>query len=685
MSAFRWTPFALLLLLAAAAWFPVSAAASEADTRFLSDDPADRKSTIPHDPVMAEAVAGSDLRMVAVQHEGWTETFTTFSRIKLYELTGRMRISGQTPAYSVLSMMYEPAKWDDARIFPLGHPRLLDYFEIEGKWISASEITESPRLNDLITALEAAQERRDRIAELEKVLGAIEQVHRLGREERVLRQYESDPDTPITQIELEFFLDNPAQVTVLHEERAELRKVWDDEKPFFEAGNRLLNRVMVLRHLREEMLVVPDTEAAVEQWVVPVSFTGDTGQTIFEAGRIFDGELERAFATRNPDLLREATTSFLRVAERSRMYPAENFRRAMNIYVETNPYWLSAWIYLLSAALFGLFTFFGHRGFYWPALGGMGLGFLVLTGALGIRLYLKGHVPVSNMFEAITFFVWCVLAIALVIEAIQRRALVGVGSTIVAFLFLVGAALMPLHETRIQPLRAVLNSYWLNIHVTMMLVSYAAFAIATFFAILYFVRSLAPREALWGTFGSAAAGGAFIGVYQGVLAFEVWLKSGIAWLNMLFETVEIFCFLIGGILLIIAGVLAVGWGIRWVVESLGLISGGPPMTMEQNEEFAYRLVQLGWPILTLGITLGAVWADVAWGRFWGWDPKETWAFITWVTYTVYLHMRMVMGWRGRWSAAACIIGFVMVLITWLGVSYLPWFSGGLHSYASPTG
>jgi len=182
------------------------------------------------------------------------------------------------------------------------------------------------------------------------------------------------------------------------------------------------------------------------------------------------------------------------------------------------------------------------------------------------------------------------------------------GATLVGFLMLTGVAMMPLHESRIHPLRAVLNSYWLNIHVTMMLFSYAAFALAAVFAGIYLLRS----------------------------AFRL------------------------------DGVLS------------------SVMSQAQTEEFAYRLVQLGWPLLTVGVTLGAVWADVAWGRAWGWDPKETWAFITWVTYTAYLHSRMVMGWRGNWSAAACVVGFVMVVITMLGVSYLPWFSGGLHSYASPT-
>jgi len=107
--------------------------------------------------------------------------------------------------------------------------------------------------------------------------------------------------------------------------------------------------------------------------------------------------------------------------------------------------------------------------------------------------------------------------------------------------------------------------------------------------------------------------------------------------------------------------------------------------LESLELFAYRCVQVGWPLLTLGVFLGGVWAQTAWGRFWGWDPKETWALITWIVYTGYLHTRMVLGWRGKLSAIASLAGFACVLITWFGVSYLPGLAGGLHSYASPAG
>jgi len=86
----------------------------------------------------------------------------------------------------------------------------------------------------------------------------------------------------------------------------------------------------------------------------------------------------------------------------------------------------------------------------------------------------------------------------------------------------------------------------------------------------------------------------------------------------------------------------------------------------------------GFLFLTIGIITGAVWANSAWGRYWGWDPKETWSLITWFIYASLLHARMMRGWRGRRIAYLSIVGFVAVLFTYFGVNYLP----GLHSYAA---
>jgi cytochrome c-type biogenesis protein CcsB len=96
------------------------------------------------------------------------------------------------------------------------------------------------------------------------------------------------------------------------------------------------------------------------------------------------------------------------------------------------------------------------------------------------------------------------------------------------------------------------------------------------------------------------------------------------------------------------------------------------------DEFSYQMIVLGFVMLTIGIITGAVWANSAWGRYWAWDPKETWSLITWLVYAALLHSRMVRGWRGNRLAIFSIIGFCCVLFTYFGVNYLP----GLHSYAT---
>lgn len=95
-------------------------------------------------------------------------------------------------------------------------------------------------------------------------------------------------------------------------------------------------------------------------------------------------------------------------------------------------------------------------------------------------------------------------------------------------------------------------------------------------------------------------------------------------------------------------------------------------------ELNYQLIMFGFLFLTIGIITGAVWANSAWGRYWGWDPKETWSLITWFLYATLLHARLTRGWDGKRIAYLSLVGFIAVLITYFGVNYLP----GLHSYGS---
>ena len=96
------------------------------------------------------------------------------------------------------------------------------------------------------------------------------------------------------------------------------------------------------------------------------------------------------------------------------------------------------------------------------------------------------------------------------------------------------------------------------------------------------------------------------------------------------------------------------------------------------DELTHQLVMFGFLFLTAGIITGAVWANSAWGRYWGWDPKETWSLITWFVYAILLQARLMRGWRGKRIAVISIIGFAAVMFTYFGVNYLP----GLHSYGS---
>ncbi|HEY8911352.1 MAG TPA: c-type cytochrome biogenesis protein CcsB [Desulfosporosinus sp.] len=111
-------------------------------------------------------------------------------------------------------------------------------------------------------------------------------------------------------------------------------------------------------------------------------------------------------------------------------------------------------------------------------------------------------------------------------------------------------------------------------------------------------------------------------------------------------------------------------------QSQGIVSRFPALDI--LDELSYKVVKFAFPLLTLCIITGAIWADYAWGTYWSWDPKETWSLITWIIYAGYLHARSMYGWRGKRAAWMAVFGFVAVLFTFFGVNYL---LPGLHSYA----
>lgn len=133
------------------------------------------------------------------------------------------------------------------------------------------------------------------------------------------------------------------------------------------------------------------------------------------------------------------------------------------------------------------------------------------------------------------------------------------------------------------------------------------------------------------------------------------------------------------------GALAIsfGVGILYLIKQHWLDKGSHKNLCARTPELGrldligYKMIMFGFPMLTLCIITGAIWANIAWGSYWSWDPKETWSLITWMIYAVYLHARLLRGWKGKRSAWVAVIGFLAVLFTFFGVNY---FVTSLHSY-----
>ena len=126
-------------------------------------------------------------------------------------------------------------------------------------------------------------------------------------------------------------------------------------------------------------------------------------------------------------------------------------------------------------------------------------------------------------------------------------------------------------------------------------------------------------------------------------------------------------------------------GIMYVIQEhqvkskhIGALSRRLP-SLEVMDEINYKALTFGFPLLTVGIITGSIWAQYAWGSYWSWDPKETWSLITWCLYAALLHQRLTIGWRGRKAAIMAIIGFFAILFTFLGVNLV---LGGLHAYSN---
>jgi cytochrome c-type biogenesis protein CcsB len=249
------------------------------------------------------------------------------------------------------------------------------------------------------------------------------------------------------------------------------------------------------------------------------------------------------------------------------------------------------------------------------------LGSNLLFGLTLLSRWIGDHYfPLSNLYESLIFLSWSISFIHLFLENKTKSRLVGAISSPLLFLISGFSSLtLPVEMQKSLPLVPSLQSNWLMMHVSMMMVSYSILFLGSLFSILYLVF--------------------FKFVAKDAVGNEVVLNQ--------------------------------------VSSSLSQNLSSKVLLLDRIDIWSYRIIGLGFPFLTIGIISGAVWANEAWGSYWSWDPKETWALITWLTFAMYLHSRLLKGWQGQKAATLGSIGFFILWICYLGVNFL---GKGLHSY-----
>lgn len=266
-----------------------------------------------------------------------------------------------------------------------------------------------------------------------------------------------------------------------------------------------------------------------------------------------------------------------------------------------------------------------------------------------------GHIPVSNLYEVFVMFIWMTALFYLYYETqYQTRALGSfvmlVVSAAVGFL-LWYTVVREAHE--IQPLVPALQSWWMKVHVPANFIGYGTFAIAAMVAFAYLIKQQA-QETKWYKLAPLWLLG--VALCFEPLAFRQSQATGSSYWLVYF----------GISALIVAGILMARKTIATRLPSFEIL-----------DDVMYKSIAVGFAFFTIATVLGALWAAEAWGGYWSWDPKETWALIVWLNYAAWLHMRMMKGLRGTVSAWWALVGLAITTFAFLGVNM---FLSGLHSY-----
>jgi cytochrome c-type biogenesis protein CcsB len=238
------------------------------------------------------------------------------------------------------------------------------------------------------------------------------------------------------------------------------------------------------------------------------------------------------------------------------------------------------------------------------------------------RWITQNYFPLSNLYESLVFLTWSITLIHLILEKRTKSLLIGCIGSPIEFFLLLFCFFLPIELQKPSPLVPSLQSNWLMMHVSTMMISYSMLLVGSLLSLFYLVFSFYQKRSS----------------------------------NFIQPSVE------------------------RSFENKGekiVLSQGTSTFLQTIDIWSYRIIGIGFPCLTIGIISGAVWANEAWGSYWSWDPKETWALITWLVFATYLHTRLLKNWKNEKSSLIGSIGFFVIWVCYLGVNFL---AKGLHTY-----
>lgn len=267
-----------------------------------------------------------------------------------------------------------------------------------------------------------------------------------------------------------------------------------------------------------------------------------------------------------------------------------------------------------------------------------------------------GHIPVSNLYEVFVLFCWMTAAFYLYYEEQYKTRAMG------AFVMLVVSAAVGFllwytvvrEAHQIQPLVPALKSWWMKLHVPANFVGYGTFAIAAMLAFAYLIKQSAS-ETRWYKLAPLWLLGIVL-CLEPIVFRQSSMDKGASYWFVYF----------GVSALIVGGIMAARRRIAARLPSFEVL-----------DDVMYKAIAVGFAFFTIATVLGAFWAAEAWGGYWSWDPKETWALIVWLNYAAWLHMRLMKGLRGTVAAWWALVGLAVTTFAFLGVNM---FLSGLHSY-----